>query len=200
MATAVTMPNETYIFGGKFSRTSEFLRNDVWQEGPMIPNGFQQGCGVKISPHEIILIGGEGTEDRVIKLDVRNNTFTLWSPLKQERRGHSCILLNNNILVVGGINHGGQEDELKSTEIISLTHKIPRNGGSLNIARSYFGLAAVGGHFKRILSFGGNSGNSVEQWNEETEQWKMSPFSLQKSRGGFGSVAVPPSVICPSKN
>jgi hypothetical protein len=82
-----------------------------------------------------------------------------------------------------------------------LTNKISRNGGNLNTNRYDFGLVAAGGHFKRILAFGGHSsGSSIEDWNEETEKWTMAPFSLQESRKMFGYIAVPPSVICPPEN
>ena len=196
-ATAVTMPTGTYIFGGEKSpTTSEFLRNGVWQDGPVIPNGFKQGCALKISPNEIILIGGHGTEDRVVKFDVKTNIFTSWSSLSQGRRQHSCVLLNNNIVIAGGIDHSGSS--MVSTEIISLTNKVSRNGGNLNTYRHDFGLVAAGGHFKRVLAFGG--GSSIEDWNEETEKWTMAPFSLQESRSMFGYIAVPPSVICPPEN
>ena len=108
IASAETMPTGTYIFGSETSpTTSEFLRNDVWQDGPVIPNGFEGGCAIKISSNEIILIGGYGTMDRVAKFDVKTNTFTLWSSLSQGRRRHACVLLNNNILIAGGIDHSG---------------------------------------------------------------------------------------------
>ena len=64
---AVSMPNGLYIFGGGYSaqlsNTFEFLPqgSNVWKLGSTrIPKGFTQGCVVRISDHELLLIGGKG--------------------------------------------------------------------------------------------------------------------------------------------
>ena len=56
-----TKSDEVYIFGGNGSpNDSEILRfnNAEWQKGPDIPDGFSDGCGVRISETELLLIGG----------------------------------------------------------------------------------------------------------------------------------------------
>ena len=203
-STAVTMANGVYIFGGISSPTTyEILpknNNGVWQAGPTtIPNGFQYGCGLKISEEEILLISGSGTENRIINFNTRTNSFsTRESTLQQGRRLHSCVLLNDLILVVGGRDANG--NTLSSTEVIPLANGIPRYGGNLNTARRYFGLATIGGHYKKAISFGGEGSrylNSVEEWDEDTEQWKLAPYSLEEGKRSFASLAVPPQMVCP---
>ena len=63
----VSMPNGLYIFGGGYSAqlsdTFEYLPpgSNVWKLGStQIPKGFTHGCAVKISDHELVLIGGRG--------------------------------------------------------------------------------------------------------------------------------------------
>ena len=196
------MPNGVYIFGGFSSpATSDFLpkNNNVWQAGPTIPNGFQDGCSLKISEEEILLIGGSGTRDRILNYNTKTNSFSTWeSTLQQGREGHSCVLLNDFILVVGG---DGDGNILRSTEVIPLANGIPRYGGNLNTARREFGLATIGGHYKKAISFGGYYGSNdlstVEEWDEDTEEWKLAPYSLEEGKGDFASLAVPPQMVCP---
>ena len=205
-STAVTMPNSVYIFGGENSPTTlDILHknsNGHWQAGnSTIPDGISYGCGVKISEENILLIGGLGTEDRILNYNTKNNSFSTWkSTLQQGRGGHSCTLLNDMILVVGGLGVGGEI--LGSTEIIPLANRIPRYGGNLNVARRDFGLATIGGHYKKAKSFGGRnyedfSISSVEEWDEDTEEWKLALYSLEEGKSRFASLAVPPQMVCP---
>ena len=200
-STAVTMPNGVYIFGGRQSpTTSDFLpknNSGVWQAGPTIPNGFKYGCGLKISPEELLLIGGLGTEDRIMSFNTRTNIFSTFGSLQQGRYHHSCALLNDLILVAGGYSGG----YLSSTEVIPLANGISRYGGNLNTVRYEFGLATIGGHYKKAISFGGYDGgillSTVEEWDEDTEEWKLAPYSLEEGKGDFASLAVPPQMVCP---
>ena len=77
----------------------------------------------------------------------------------------------------------------------------PRYGGNLNTAKEDFGLATIGGQEdKKVISFGGNGFDylsSVEEWDEDTEEWKLAPYSLEESKDGFASLAVPPEMVCP---
>ena len=206
LATSVTMPNGVYIFGGsKSPTTTDFLpkNSGVWQAGPSIPNGFKLGCGVQISQEVLLLIGGYGTWDRLLEFNTRTNNFTIrGDKLQQGRYGHSCTLLNDMIIVAGGRM---PSTPLKSTELVPLTNGSPRFGGDLSITRAYFGLAKIGVHHKKAYSFGGwdssrNSLKSVEEWDADTEQWKLATLSLKEAKSGFGYLAVPPQLVCPPNN
>ena len=80
----------------------------------------------------------------------------------------------------------------RSTELIQLVngtpYLLPRYGGNLNTARENFGLATIGGQEdKKVISFGGNGFDylsSVEEWDEDTEEWKLAPYSLEESKDG----------------
>ena len=111
-------------------------------------------------------------------------------------------MLNQDILVVGGYTGGARLDV---TEIISIhdgtNTMAPYN---LNTARSGFGLIALGGGSKKLLAFGG-SGNgvdnkldSIEEWQEATQKWKMTDYALSEKKSEFGYLTVPPSVVCPN--
>ena len=207
-ATSVTMPNGVYIFGGSNSpTTTDFLpkNSGVWQAVPsIIPNGFKWGCGVQISQEDLLLIGGWGTEDRLLEFNTTTNNFTIrGSKLQQGRRGHSCTLLNDTIIVAGG--RSASRNVLNSTELVPLTNGSPRFGGDLNMARAFFGLATIGVQQKKAYSFGGWDSSytdlqSVEEWDADTEQWKLATFSLKEAKWRFGYLAVPPQLVCPPNN
>jgi N-acetylneuraminic acid mutarotase len=207
-ATSVTMPNGVYIFGGSESpTTTDFLpkNSGVWQAGPSIPNGFKRGCGVQISQEVLLLIGGDDTEERLLEFNTRTNNFTIrGDKLQQGRYDHSCTLLNDTIIVAGGMDAGN--NALSSTELVPLTNGSPRFGGDLNMYRGDFGLVTIGNHHKKAYSFGGqetdnyNSLKSVEEWDANTEQWKLATFSLKEAKKLFGYLAVPPQLVCPPNN
>ena len=210
-ATSVTMPNGVYIFGGRgidSQTTTDFLpkNSGVWQAGPSIPNRFESGCGVQISQEDLLLIGGRGTYDRLLEFNTKTNNFTIrGSKLQQGRLGHSCTLLNHTIIVAGGWDADHNVNVLKSTELVPLTNGSPRFGGDLNTARAFFGLATIRVHHKKAYSFGGedssfNSLKSVEEWDADTEQWKLATFSLKEGKDVFGFLAVPPQLVCPPNN
>merc|ERR1711899_656053 len=177
-AASITMPNAVYVFGGSESyNTYEYLENDenVWQEGKTsIPGGFNQGCVVKLNNNELALVGGTGTKSRIMKFNTATKVFTEnWGRLKQPRRGHACVPLGNNILVVGGFLEA-------SSELINIENgrQSETDVGDLNSERGAFGLVSLGGNMKKILAIGGRDSrggtdhDSVEEYDENTGQWK----------------------------
>ena len=114
--------------------------------------------------------------------------------------GHACTVLNSNIIVSGGYIHG--TDQLTATtEIISILTGTPKPGGNLKTARVYFAMLTLGGLYPKVLAIGGfvNSGltDSIEEWVEDKETWKISPITLSTGKFKLGAVAIPPAVICP---
>merc|ERR1712223_1798245 len=158
-AASITMPNAVYVFGGSESyNTYEYLETDenVWQEGKTsIPGGFNQGCVVKLNNNELALVGGAGTESRIMKFNTATKVFTEnWGRLKQPRREHSCVTLGNSILVVGGFSRGTRA----SSELINIEdgRQSETDVGDLNSERNAFGLVSLGRNKKKILAIGGN--------------------------------------------
>merc|ERR1712024_38698 len=203
-AASITMPNAVYLFGGRFENTYEYMVNDenVWQEGKtFIPGGFREGCVVKLNNNELALVGGKRTESRIMKFNTATKVFTEnWGRLKQPKRGHSCVTLGNSILVVGGFNGG----YLASSELINIEdgRQSETDVGDLNSERDAFGLVSLGGNKKKILAIGGSGGgrtehDSVEEYDENTGQWKNVNMKLSEKKDKFGYLAVPSSAVCP---
>ena len=65
-------------------------------------------------------------------------------------------------------------------------------------------MVTVGGRNPRLLAMGGDTKpswhviqlDSIEEWDEDTEQWKPSPLTLKTPANEFGALAVPPVTIC----
>ena len=214
-ASAVTMPNGVYIFGGKRNpKTSEFLPNESnsWQTGPIIPNGHERGCAIKVSDFEVILIGGyfglDGQNlDRIIKLDINTNEWTDLGRLQVGRYSHACVVFDNKIIVSGGQRF--PFDYLNSTEIISIRNiTSTKLAGTLNEARGDHGMAIadVNGE-STLLAFGGGFYQdivtqtkylrSMEKWNSDNESWiSLTEKKLDEPKANFGSLSVPSRLLC----
>ena len=205
-AVGITMPKGVYIFGGTNSpSTVDFLGRSLNYWTPLedsMPVDFQWGCGVKISPTELVLIGGFPAYRSVRIFNTDTEEFTPMTNLAHGRFGHSCVLFNDNIIVAGGKMSDGKH--MGPTEIISLkTYSARVSKGNLNYGRMWFGMHVVGGRFPRVLAVGGSGQkagfgglDSIEEWNDEKEEWTIIPISLEKSRSSFGSLALPESIIC----
>ena len=65
-------------------------------------------------------------------------------------------------------------------------------------------MVTVGGRHPQLLALGGMKRknwqdtklDSVEEWDENTEQWKTSPITLRAPMDSMGALAVPPIAIC----
>ena len=136
--------------------------------------------------------------------DIVGKSWTTWQNLKHERFGHGCAKLGNKIIVAGGKNYA---ERLSSTEIIDVTTGVVKNGGPMISPRQNFQLVTLGGGlFQKILAIGGyNSWTAQtikcdvdydEEWNDDSETWKVNPIKLQTPRHMFGAVVVPKSTVC----
>ena len=106
----VTTHADTFVFGGGHSdKTYEYLPKDStkWLIGENeIPGGFSNGCVIAVkSEQEIWLIGGRGTEKRILNFNIKRHTFQeLPFLLNVGRRGHKCAFIPNTkkIMITGG--------------------------------------------------------------------------------------------------
>ena len=216
-ASAVTMDNGIYIFGGVSQPTkTQFLPNGStrWQEDSEIPklsgeffSGHNVGCAVKISDFEVLLIGGgfHSPKKRIIKFNIKTKEWLFVGELRQERRGHSCVVMNDVIIISGGME---TFDYLASTELISLADLTNiRTVGSLNEERAFHGMAIA--HIRNkptLLAFGGEykiSGrgwpkrDSIEIWNPDSETWTLATdMKLNEKKSHFGYLSVPTNLLC----
>ena len=159
-----------------------------------IPGGFEDGYAIAVkSGQEIWLIGGAGTEKRILRFNIETHTFqVLPSQLNFDRYGHRCAYIpnTNKILITGGINVG----YLDSTEVLDT------EGGSINMASPMnskrvdhgMGVVTINGENK-LAVFGGWDGtklDTVELYNTQTEKWEMTDFKLSKARSDFSFLTV----------
>ena len=203
-AVVVSMDYGIYIFGGLGSdKTTEFLSkgSKTWSGSTNIPGGVYSACGLRISDLDIILIGGGNNRKRMVIL---NTSTYQWHNFTKEldvgRSAHSCILLGDKIMVIGGSDTHGHS--ISDTEIIPLDPSKPTSHASLNVPRKYFGVAVLqNGQDSRLLAFGGvdSSGfavSSVEEWNESDQDWKHLQITLSENKMNFGYLVISDSSFC----
>lgn len=175
LGTAIVMPNGIYYFGGVRSpETSEFLATGKknWVQGPTIPKpGFKIGSGVRISDTELLLLGGRGSESRILKYNIGNRQWTRLNDMIVRRSEHSSCVFDGKIIVTGGINALYDESYLR-TEVIQLSDMTSRLAGPHKIRRQNHSMAITTLEQKPVLvAFAGTSSDSVEVWDTKNEQW-----------------------------
>ena len=200
---AVTTQRATFLFGGcgfDSSKTYEYLPKDsnTWLIGKTeIPGGFWAGCAIAVkSDQEIWLIGGEGTEERILSFNVNDHSFqVLPSQLNVGRHGHSCAFIQNTnkVMITGGEDI--DEDILDSTEILDTEDGSVSMASPMNLIRSGHGMGVVTIHGKEKLAvFGGFDGrinfDSVEIYNNHTGKWETTDIKLKEAKGYFSFLGV----------
>ena len=112
--------------GGDYEKTMEFgdPRGTDWvlNEEPL-PENFENGCALKISPEELIYTGGLNNYvyNIAVRFNLISNSFISLPDMIYERVFHSCALVHSNnstgVLVAGGMLGPYSDDEsLSSTE------------------------------------------------------------------------------------
>ena len=203
-AISITMEKSVYVLGGVISnKTSEILEtgSKIWIEGPEIPDGTANACGVRFNEIEFMLIGGSA--DAAKRILIYNTENKQWRQFSKEleigRSKHACIISDNNLMVIGGIDMDG--NTLKDTEIVSLDSNSNVIHADLNMPRKNFGVAELSTEKdSRILVFGGQNGygllSSVEEWSTLEKKWKILDSNLSGARSNFGFATIPKSLIC----
>ena len=157
---AVTTQKATFIFGGWDSKTTyEYLSKDSteWIMGKTrIPGGFDRGFAIAVkSGQEIWLIGGDGTEKRILSFDVESHTFQeLPFQLNVGRRRYICAFIpkTNKIMITGGYDNGYLDStEVLDTERGSVTMACPMNSKRFGHG---MGAITINGE-NRLAVFGG---------------------------------------------
>ena len=175
----------------------ECKMQDIRRYGAQIHWGihFNASGGHKISDEEFIIVKIRD----VLKFNIKNQKWIKWYELKEERIEGQSIILDGKLIVTGGCNFITR-DLVKSTEIMDLSTGKSWFGGDLNVGRVGFGMAFLYLEGKRrILVFGGKSAefenpvlfDSIEIWNDETNQWDMSNMKLKEKNSNFGFTSMP---------
>ena len=207
---AVTMPNGIFIFGGIANpeigndrtliaynnTTTEFLPNNKfhWQKfDDNCPEPGSDAHAIAISDKEILITGGRFSDftnlfalgqtqffaiSKIMKFNIVNKIWTILGNLNHGRFEHASFLYNGKVIITGGSISEGTETD--STEILTLSTGIIRQGGNLNFGRGGHGMGILRiNGISKLVVFGGYSAQTkthttiVEMWNDDTETWHI---------------------------
>ena len=202
MHSVVTTKHTTFIFGGFYSsRTYEYLQKEsnTWLTGNnKIPGGFSSGCAIAVkSEQEIWLIGGFGTEKRILSFNINDHTFQeLPFRLNVRRVSSRCAYIpnTNKVIVTGGCNLTSIQQ--KSTEIIDTDRRVSIIASPMNVKRFGHGIGIITFNGKETLAvFGGREKSykwldSAELYNTKTGKWEQTDIKLNGAKGHFGFLTV----------
>ena len=202
LGNATTVSTDIGIFIFHDLAPFEYLLNDhtTWNIGKnTISEGFLLGSAIFVkSKQEIWLIGGQGTERRILIFNIKSFTFEEL-PLKLNigRFGHRCEIIpgTNKIMITGGQTFDGVTQcttEILDPETMSIMIASPmnrrrsRHGMSLVTINDEDRLAIFGGYqddFRDLTCF--------ELYNTQTQKWEMTKeISLRKGIRSFGYLSV----------
>ena len=176
----------------------KYKEYEQWLKEPEIILSGSTFYGVPISNTVVLLTGGTNTESptQIIKYDIESHEYLEFGSLLIGRLNHQSILYQGKVIVTGGerrrIGENHYSGMLRSTEIIDLSNGVSRRVGDLNEARTLHGMGIlkINGNSKLVV-FGGetidDNGDvialdSVEEWDDESESWKISSLKLSTAR------------------
>ena len=203
------------MFGGEASRsrsTWEWLPSgsSIWQKGEeSIPGpGLESGCSVQISPHEILLIGGNRRSQQRLKFNMKTHKFEILNQSPQDAcRFFSCINFKDEVIIAGGID--SDENFLASTELLNVKDLTSTFGTDMDLKEPRIGHGLVLVHYinqPTVLAIGGGYwegrklklSDSIEIWHPTNKTWTLAPnLKLLQPRYSFGFFSVPTRLLCP---
>ena len=218
---AVTLDQHVYVIGGGYdasspaSSTTEILAagSTTWQQGPPLPiEMFNGPCAVAISSTSFLVF--YATEIREFDASIAGPTSgqgwakeRKWPKLKTKRyMWPGCAKVGEDMVVIAG-GYDGQSVH-QTTDILDLTSRKLSKGGKMSRVKFSFHIITFNHNGEIItLALGGDDKDGmsshtmdiVERWNPERATWSMVETRLKEKRNGFGLVAAPKRLICPSK-
>ena len=197
-SSAVTMPSgDSFLLGGWYSSmTSETLKagETTWAKGPTLPHPLDSACAVVLNSTTFATVGGGEGHTSVTTYDTTQQLLSQdWTALPEGRRGHSCAMVGDQILVAGGFSYL-TFDYTDSTVLIDTTTGVAKPAGAMVGARAYFVLQKVA---SIMLAMGGISMDGftgeVDVYKPSTTSWmNSSSFSLATPRSSFATVVLKP--------
>merc|ERR1712112_708468 len=179
-STVVMESGDVYILGGSFSPdTSDVLRSDSknWTVGPKLDHPTFSACATDINATSFVTIGGGVSEKDISVYNTVTKSWSKpWPQLTKGRRGHSCVRVNDKVIVAGGYLYSEHQYTATTLTIDINTGKIYA-GKSMNEARSFFKMHGFDRE-KIIIAVGGKvpqkSDNNTEGFSNTMEVWDMS--------------------------
>ena len=138
-----------------------------------------------------MLIGGYGTERRILSFNVESHTFQVLSfQLNVGRYEARCVFIpnTNKIMITGGYRKD-------STEILDYEDGSVTMASPMNSIRSHHGMGVVTiNDEERLAVFGGFDGitdlGSFELYNNQTGKWGTTDIKLKEAKSMFGFLCV----------
>ena len=206
MATAITLPSlGLMVMGGFKQLTTSVLPtgSTEWQAGPPLPGVFDKTsyygvCSVLLSETNLLLIGG-GTDSIIPGTRVAEyseGAWMEWPSLYTSRWGHACARLGDKVIIAGGVSPFFTL--LSTTTVLDLETREARETGEMSVARTWFGMANMGG---RLVVVGGmgplrNAWGDVEEWVEEEEVWVAREQNMATAMSSFASLVISSEDVC----
>jgi len=212
MASALSAPNEWMITGGEDGRgyinTFEFYQDGAFRTG-LTP--FQEGikghCLVRISPTELLLIGGldpSDYNDKVWHYDVETDVWTAKAEIPTPRLQMACGVVKRRndgqvdveVVIAGGFYDFDQF--LNNVEIYNVAADEWRT--SPNAFPFYVSNAKTIQLGDTFLVVGGYDEvdeiylSSIVQFDVETDNWQIFGRSLNVPRSQEAVIAIPQSI------
>ncbi|NIT59855.1 MAG: hypothetical protein GWN00_27625 [Aliifodinibius sp.] len=187
---ATTLQNRIYAIGGmsdsvEYHSTIEAydLTNNTWSKFADLPTARNRLATVALSG-KIYAIGGmmpvetnyQGIPERnyqdtgiVEVYDQAENLWTTKEGMPTPRHGHSAVVVNNKILVIGGFQLEGSWPTATVEEYDPIEDKWTQKA-ALPTPRGFLGAAVVKGY---IYAIGGRGrGAPVERYDSEADEWE----------------------------
>ena len=198
-ASAVTLSRGTYVLGGgefDADKSSDFLAtgSSVWTQGPLIPGeGVYRSCAAKLSDTEFVILGGDDDETQARVYNVENKEWREWPRLTVGVSGHSCVRLEDTVLMAGGFSDGYSRRTVifdtktgSARELASL--KYPRYNAAMELYRG------------KVLILGGQDDTGLrtdgEMWNMDTKTWEEADIHLNIARNDHSVVTIDEDIDC----
>merc|ERR1712025_326501 len=180
-STVVMESGDVYILGGMFSPdTSDVLRFDSknWTVGPKLDHPTYKACATDINATSFVTIGGGVSENDISVYNTVTKSWSKpWPQLREGRRGHSCVRVNDKVIVAGGYLYSEHENTATTLTIDINTGKHYASW-SMNEARSFFTMHGFDREKEILIAIGGKvpqkSDNNTEGFSNTMEVWDMS--------------------------
>jgi len=212
-ASGAKIRNTFYLIGGG-SENSNIEQIDptvdqFWKAGPRLPAGVRAvygQCSVPWGADSFFMTGGVYKDassffsNAVVLYNSTSDRWTSYSSMNKKRSNHACTIVDDKLIVAGGIDGEHASDVGTSVEVLDLTQLTVdfKPVGDLIESRFSAQMSVIGGD--RVVIVGGMTAeggleNTIEEYDLAAETWSMSELNLRTPRAAHAMVAVP-DIFC----